>query len=84
MLKFLRYLFYVMGKALSEELSCPCDRSCFCTSVLAASTTGMLLRGPIYFPLKAAVVFGIRGPISDQTAYTFNAEIANYTEQNRT
>ena len=21
--------FYVMGKALSGELSCPCDRSCF-------------------------------------------------------
>ena len=23
-------VFYVMGKALSGELSCPCDRSCFC------------------------------------------------------
>ena len=22
-------VFYVMGKALSGELSCPCDRSCF-------------------------------------------------------
>ena len=22
-------VFYVMGKALSRELSCPCDRSCF-------------------------------------------------------
>ena len=27
MLKF--KFFYVMGKALSGELSCPCDRSCF-------------------------------------------------------
>ena len=26
MFKFLR--FYVMGKVLSGELSCPCDRSC--------------------------------------------------------
>ena len=27
--KFSRYsFFYVMGKALSGELSCPCDRSC--------------------------------------------------------
>ena len=24
-----RKVFYVMGKALSDELSCPCDRSCF-------------------------------------------------------
>ena len=24
-------VFYVMGKALSGELSCPCDRSCFST-----------------------------------------------------
>ena len=23
--------FYVMGKALSGELSCPCDRSCYAT-----------------------------------------------------
>ena len=22
-------VFYVMGKALSGELSCPCDRSCY-------------------------------------------------------
>ena len=29
MLKFLRRIFYVMGKALPGELSCPCDRSCF-------------------------------------------------------
>ena len=31
MLKFLLFMlkvFYVMGKALSGELSCPCDRSC--------------------------------------------------------
>ena len=28
MLKILRLSFYVMGKALSGELSCPCDRSC--------------------------------------------------------
>ena len=25
-------VFYVMGKALSGELSCPCDRSCWITS----------------------------------------------------
>ena len=29
MLKFYVKVFYVMGKALSGELSCPCDRSCF-------------------------------------------------------
>ena len=28
-LKFYIKVFYVMGKALSGELSCPCDRSCF-------------------------------------------------------
>ena len=30
--KFLSFyikVFYVMGKALSGELSCPCDRSCY-------------------------------------------------------
>ena len=32
MLKFYIKVFYVMGKALSGELSCPCDKSClFCT-----------------------------------------------------
>ena len=29
MLKFNVKVFYVMGKALSGELSCPCDRSCY-------------------------------------------------------
>ena len=29
MLKFYKKVFYVMGKALSGELSCPCDRSCY-------------------------------------------------------
>ena len=29
-------VFYVMGKALSGELSCPCERPCF-TSALATS-----------------------------------------------
>ena len=29
MLKFYAKVFYVIGKALSGELSCPCDRSCF-------------------------------------------------------
>ena len=29
MLKFYIKVFYVMGKALSGELSCPYDRSCF-------------------------------------------------------
>ena len=29
MLKFYVKIFYVMGKAQSRELSCPCDRSCF-------------------------------------------------------
>ena len=28
MLKFYVKVFYVMGKVLSGELSCPCDRSC--------------------------------------------------------
>ena len=27
--KFNVKVFYVIGKALSGELSCPCDRSCF-------------------------------------------------------
>ena len=27
--KFNIKVFYVMGKALSGELSCPCDRSCY-------------------------------------------------------
>ena len=29
MLKFYIKVFYVMGKALSGELSYPCDRSCY-------------------------------------------------------
>ena len=29
LLKFYVKVFYVMGKARSDELSCPCDRSCF-------------------------------------------------------
>ena len=29
MLKFYIEVFYVMGKALSGELPCPCDRSCY-------------------------------------------------------
>ena len=29
MLKFYVKVFDVMGKGLSGELSCPCDRSCF-------------------------------------------------------
>ena len=29
MLKFYVKVFYVMGKVLSGELSCPCDRSCY-------------------------------------------------------
>ena len=29
MLSFYVKVFYVMGKALSGELSCPCDRSCY-------------------------------------------------------
>ena len=32
-------VFYVMGKALSGELSCPCDRSCLCTKVEKVSHT---------------------------------------------
>ena len=40
-LAFYVKVFYVMGKALSGELSCPCDRSCFsistsCSGVYAA------------------------------------------------
>ena len=33
MLKIYVKVFYVMGKALSGELSCPCDRSCFLLSM---------------------------------------------------
>ena len=32
MLKFYVKIFYVMGKALPGELSCPCDRYCFLLS----------------------------------------------------
>ena len=34
--KFNVKVFYVMGKALSGELSCPCDRSCYITLSLKA------------------------------------------------
>ena len=36
--KFNNKVFYVMGKALSGELSCPCDRSCFLFSFYAPVT----------------------------------------------
>ena len=29
MLKFLRLSFYMMGKVLTGEQSCPCNRSCY-------------------------------------------------------
>ena len=32
-LSFYVKVFYVMGKALLGELSCPCDRSCYITAV---------------------------------------------------
>ena len=32
MFKFNVKVFYVMGKALTGELSCPCDRSCYFAS----------------------------------------------------
>ena len=38
-------LVYVMGKVLSGELSCPCDRSCSVTSqteILSTETSGFL------------------------------------------
>ena len=31
--KFNIKVFYVMGRALSGELSCPCDRSCFIKNI---------------------------------------------------
>ena len=40
--KFKVKVFYVMGKALSGELSCPFDRSCFST------INGLLLRNSVY------------------------------------
>ena len=36
--KFNVKVFYVMGKALSGELSCPCDRSCLKGCVSLGST----------------------------------------------
>ena len=33
-LSFYVKVFYVMGKALSGELSCPCDRSCYNSTFL--------------------------------------------------
>ena len=40
MLKFYVKVFYVMGKALSGELSCPCVRSCFLLQSTAAEKKG--------------------------------------------
>ena len=36
--KFNVKVFYVMGEALSGELSCPCDRSCFLTVLVRTIT----------------------------------------------
>ena len=45
MLKFYVEVYYVMGKALSGELSCPCDRPC-CYSVCVSFS---LFMGPLIF-----------------------------------
>ena len=37
MLNFYIKVFYVMGKALPGELSCPCDRSCCLSSYSVSS-----------------------------------------------
>ena len=42
MLKFYVKVFYVMGKALSGELSCPCVRSCLNMEVCCV----ILLKSP--------------------------------------
>ena len=44
MLKFYVNIFYVMGKALSGELSCPFDRSCY--------APGTIVRGHYVLPLS--------------------------------
>ena len=43
--KFNVKVFYVMGKALSGELSCPCDRSCLGSLEPKYSATEPVLRG---------------------------------------
>ena len=40
-----------MGKALSGELSCPCDRSCFSTPVISNSLSQSKLSGTRKFTL---------------------------------
>ena len=45
MLKFLSFyvkVFYVMGKALSGELSCPCDRSCYQKAITSVTFSVLL------------------------------------------
>ena len=39
--KFNVKVFYVMGKALSGELSCPCDRSCLLYSLIIHSAMNL-------------------------------------------
>ena len=44
MLSFYIKVFYVMGKALSGELSCPCDRSCYTKSLQSYSRNKRMKR----------------------------------------
>ena len=43
-LKFYVKVFYVMGKVLSGELSCPCDRSCLVSSNCPAEIASLWKR----------------------------------------
>ena len=48
MIKFFMFkFFYVMGKALSGELSCPCDRSCLCLITLCSTFSSVSDEGPV-------------------------------------
>ena len=63
-LKFYVKVFYVMGKALSGELSCPCDRSCCPLSQQGLTLTGknMLLEEQILSCRRTPLLEGSEHP----------------------
>ena len=59
MLKFYVKVFYVMGRALSGGLCCPCDRSCFNINSLSVSEFELQVCGLGPKDRSIAYVFGI-------------------------
>ena len=57
MLKFYDKVFYVMGKALSGELSCPCDRSFLASLYDKHYQNGLTVRGKNLLPREQIVSF---------------------------